>query len=111
VAFTLKQHANTQVFEILSQYLALQDWAAAFEAVIPQRKFFNSKEEKQAAHRAGTGAGAGAGTSEPGDGEGEGDDDDDGEGEDGKAGAPVNEEAMNAGDVEMDEEEAMNAHK
>lgn len=40
-----------QVYSILVQYVALQDWAAAFEAVIPQRKFFGSKQERKASKR------------------------------------------------------------
>lgn len=35
----MKWLIGTQVFEILSQYVATNDWAAAFEAVVPQRKY------------------------------------------------------------------------
>ncbi|WVQ85487.1 hypothetical protein IAT38_007652 [Cryptococcus sp. DSM 104549] len=44
---TRKVLTVNQVFDIIVQYLHLQDWAAAFEAVIPQRKFGPSKRERR----------------------------------------------------------------
>ena len=34
------------MFEILVQYLAVEDWAKAFDAVIPQRKYHEGKRRK-----------------------------------------------------------------
>lgn len=67
---------------ILSEYVSKQDWRAAFEAVIPPRKFVvdyrKQKKVKKDAAKAAVGAGDGAGNGEesgeelrPGEGEGE----------------------------------------
>ncbi|CAK9782150.1 hypothetical protein CC85DRAFT_312434 [Cutaneotrichosporon oleaginosum] len=95
---TRKVLTVNQVYEILLNYLALQDWKAAFEAVIPQRKYFHGRDEKKAANsarrvgdgtsEAGTSA---AGTSVAGEGEG------------------VETEECKVDDMLVDEEAAMNA--
>ncbi|WVW80344.1 hypothetical protein I302_102324 [Kwoniella bestiolae CBS 10118] len=49
---TRKVLTVNQVFDILLQYIAQNDWQKAFESVIPQRKFHESKKAKHQ-HNAG----------------------------------------------------------
>ncbi|WVQ97063.1 hypothetical protein IAU59_004173 [Kwoniella sp. CBS 9459] len=94
---TRKVLTVNQVFDILVQYITLEDWKAAFEAVIPQRKYHESKKAKRAHTKAGENESS-VGTSLS-----EGDDDNDQEaGAEDASVIPVNQ-----ADEYMQDEEAM----
>ncbi|WVF70694.1 hypothetical protein IAT40_005487 [Kwoniella sp. CBS 6097] len=92
---TRKVLTVNQVFDILVQYLALGDWKAAFETVIPQRKYHESKKAKRAHTQAGDGQGVGQ-SSVP-------EDDEEQDTVDG----PERRDADEQGDAPMEDEEAM----
>lgn len=94
------------MFAILLQYNTLGDWAKAFEAVIPQRKYTEKKKERREKREAAMKEGTGEGSANVSQSEADGMDLDAADEEAAmNAGRDKEEAAMNA----ADEEAAMNA--